>query len=235
MPMLVGTQKVGRYLNTKLSRNEEISRVEQQNELLLCRRGARTMQVTKPLKHYILHCYCHSNAPNYRKKTSDFCKFNHISNVGFYFGSWKTRWAIELEYFSSFQLDFPSPSLPLHTHSSEWGFYNWLVHLILSKSPPCCWLPGAALELHIFHSRVQGSVYCSHRLSLLAAASVMGMRGFIWDFPCRETHSDQPKLTQERLLWLLLTQLQLTGVVMWVSGGALSRRERNKIRQLRWE
>lgn len=68
MPMLVGTQKVGRYLNTKLSRNEEISRVEQQNELLLCRRGARTMQVTKPLKHYILHCYCHSNAPNYRKK-----------------------------------------------------------------------------------------------------------------------------------------------------------------------
>lgn len=56
MPMLVGTQRVGRYLNTKLSRNEEISRVEQQNELLLCRRGTHTMQVTKPLKHYILHC-----------------------------------------------------------------------------------------------------------------------------------------------------------------------------------
>lgn len=56
MPMLVGTQGVGRYLNTKLSRNEEISRVEEQNELVLCRRGAHTMQVTKPPKHHILHC-----------------------------------------------------------------------------------------------------------------------------------------------------------------------------------
>lgn len=39
MPMLVGTQRVGRYLNTKLGRNEEISRVEQQNELVALQEG----------------------------------------------------------------------------------------------------------------------------------------------------------------------------------------------------
>lgn len=92
----------------------------------------------------------------------------------------------------------------------------------LRKSPPPCWLPGAALEFHIFHFSVQWSVSFSTQQQQGQPSALCPCCCFLsdgkgnerfylglvamWDFPCRETHSNQPKHTQERLLWLLLAQ-----------------------------
>ena len=42
MPMLVGIHRAGRYLKTKLTGKEEISKVQEQNEPALCKGGPRT-------------------------------------------------------------------------------------------------------------------------------------------------------------------------------------------------
>lgn len=143
--------------------------------------------------------------------------------MGFYFCSWKTRWAALLGGFLLLSAGFPLSIHPSpHPHLQMGVLLFTRSFNSLRKSPPPCWLPGAALEFHIFHFSVQWSVSFSTQQQQGQPSALCpcccclsdgkGNERFylglvaMWDFPCRETHSNQPKHTQERLLWLLLAQ-----------------------------